>query len=115
MRTMSEVSDAFAVAALRVWFEANRDRFAQSGASSEYKDSGYRSASVRLETKTHLIEACAWDHASCLDTQILSLETGESLFPHVGHCDSKSEFESHLQYLIDWYVSESADDTLASR
>jgi hypothetical protein len=42
---------------------------------------------VRLESERYLAEICSWDHASCLDIQIIELGTKESIFPHVGECE----------------------------
>jgi hypothetical protein len=97
---MSNIENPYAVAHLNAWFEENRQFYAQYTTGAHFKDSGRGSASVRLETPRYFIEVCVWDHASCLDVQILNVETGESVFPYVGHCESKSEFENRLNNVV---------------
>lgn len=100
---MSTPSESFAISALYDWFEANKKLFKERGAKPEFKNSGYGSAYVRLETKMHLVELCAWDNASCLDIQIMEIESEKTVFPHLGSCESKTEFDDQLREFITWF------------
>jgi hypothetical protein len=103
---MNNIDEIYAVSFLKSWFEKNDDFFKNNDAASEFKDSGHGSANVRLETARHLIEVSAWDHASCLDIQILEVKSEESTFPHMRECETKSVFECHLQDFIQWFKDE---------
>jgi hypothetical protein len=102
---MSEIKENYAVDTLRDWLNQNRSAFENYKTTFEFKDSGHGSANVQLDTGAYLVDVSAWNHASCLDIQILDIKTEESIFPHVGDCASKSEFERHLAELIVWYKS----------
>ena len=73
---------------------------------SEFKDSGRKSACVNLESESHIMQLSAWDHASCLDIQILEVASKESIFPHTGDCKNKIEFESELNDFLEWHKNE---------
>jgi hypothetical protein len=98
----NNVINAYAVSELERWFKAHEEYFEKTGAV-RYKDSGMGSATVRIETKKYLIDISAWDHATCLDIQILEIETAASTFPHVGDCETKSEFLKRLNLLTEWF------------
>ncbi len=100
-----------AVALLYKWFQSNTDLFIRAGAELEFRDSGHGSAYVRLETKTYMMELCAWDHATCLNVQIIDIKTEESSFPHEGSCDSIEMFEQHLNEFIEWFQNEATKNT----
>jgi hypothetical protein len=95
-------SHDFAVRTLYEWFTENREDFIARGVELEFKDTGRGSAYVRLETKGHLAELVAWDHASCLDIQVMDVNTKQSNYPHTGECESKSAFKYHLKEFINW-------------
>jgi hypothetical protein len=95
-------SQSYGVSALHSWFEENQSVLSEYGFSSELQTASNGSARVRLESERHVAEVCAWDHASCLDIQLLSVETEESIFPHVGPCDTRLEFEEHLRGVVSW-------------
>ena len=92
--------DKFAVSALYVWFNKVKRVFLNAGAEIEFKDTGQGSARVRVETKNHLMEVAVWDHASCLDSEILDLKTEHSSFSHTGDCGSRLEFDLELQKFL---------------
>lgn len=96
------MDNAYAVSELERWFNTHEEFFWKAGAV-EYKDSGRGSARVVIETEQYLIDICAWDHASCLDIQILEIETEASTFPHVGDCGTKSEFSNYLNLFTEWF------------
>jgi hypothetical protein len=102
---MSEIKESYAVDTLRGWLEKNRFSFESHQTTFEFKDSGHGSANVQLDTGAYLVDVSAWNHASCLDIQIFDIKTEDSIFPHVGDCASKAEFELHLAELIAWYKS----------
>ncbi len=91
-----------AIAILYEWFQENKGLFISLETELEFRDSGHGSACVRLESKTHLVELCAWDHASCLDIQIIEKATEESVYPHTGSCESIMEFKGYLNDFIVW-------------
>lgn len=93
----------FAVHVLYEWFKDKKEEFISRSAELEFKDSGHGSAYVRLETKAYLAEVSVWDHASCLDIQIMDLRNDKSTFPHTGECESKEIFESHLKDFEKWF------------
>ncbi len=93
----------FAVHVLYEWFKDKKEEFVARSTELEFKDSGHGSAYVRLETKAYLAEVTAWDHASCLDIQIIDLKKDESTFPHTGECESKKIFVSHLKGFDKWF------------
>ena len=95
----------FAVLTLYEWFKDNKAEFIARNAELEFKDSGHGSAYVRLETKAYLAELSAWDHASCLDIQIIDIKLEENSYPHTGECESKRIFENHLKEFIKWFHS----------
>ncbi len=88
------------------WFQDNKELFISCGAELEFKDTGRNSAYVRLETISHMMELCAWDHACCLDIQIVEIESEKSIFPHTGDCESINEFKEHLKTFIIWFKGE---------
>ena len=94
------------VAVLYSWFRENRELFISSGAELEFRDSGHGSGYVRLETDFYMMELCAWDHASCLDIQIIEVKSEESSFPHTGDCESINEFKNHLNEFLVWFKCE---------
>jgi len=93
----------FAVHVLYEWFKGKKEELIAKNAELEFKDSGYGSAYIRIETKAYLAELSTWDHASCLDIQIINLKTDESTFPHAGECESKEIFENHLKDFEKWF------------
>ena len=98
-------SQSFAVHTLYEWFKNNTESFVARGIDLEFKDSGRGSAYVRLETKTHISELAVWDHASCLDIQIIDAKSEETRFPHTGECESKKLLENHLNEFVEWLQS----------
>lgn len=104
-------SDTYAVPFLKSWFHKHKDLFKNHDVVSEFKDSGHGSAYVRLEMDRYLAELCTWDHASCLDIQIIDLGSEESVFPHVGECETKFEFENQLSKFIEWFKHEQQVNT----
>ncbi len=100
-----------AVALLYEWFQENKEVFISLGEELEFKDSGRGSAYVRLESKSSLMELCAWDHATCLDIQIIDIATEESSYPHTGSCQSLNEFEAHLKKFMSWFENEATKNT----
>ena len=100
-----------AVALLYEWFRENKEMLDSLETEPEFRESGRDSACVRIESKTHLMELCAWDHASCLDIQIVNKATEESVFPHAGECESLTEFKRLLNGFIGWFRSEAPKST----
>ena len=98
--------DHFAVSVLQGWFNANQEYFTETKMVSEFKDSGQNSACINLESDSHIMQLCAWDHASCLDIQILEIASEKSTFPHTGDCKNKIEFESELNDFLEWHKNE---------
>jgi hypothetical protein len=101
----STKSNDFAVSVLYEWFNENKANYIARGAEIEFKDTGHGSACVRLETKRHLADISVWDHASCLDIQVMDVNSEESDFPHTGECESKAEFKHYLKEFIKWFQS----------
>ena len=54
------------------------------------------------------MELCAWDHALCLDIEIIALKSDESHFLHVGECESMDEFKKCLNEFLVWFKREVA-------
>jgi hypothetical protein len=108
---MSSISDEYAVSSLKYWFHENHDIFTIYSATSEFKDSGHGSACVVLETERYLIDICAWDHASCLDIQILEIDSEESTFQHIGDCETRQVFHECLQKFMGWLKNEFQSNT----
>lgn len=96
----------FAVKALTVWYQENLDVLKKIFNSVEIINSGHDSVGVKLESGQYLVDISAWNHASCLDIQILEVESEESNFLHVGDCNSKEEFEIHLGKFMEWLDNE---------
>ena len=82
---------------LHSWFNKNKEYLASNCNELEFKDSGRGSACINLETKKYIISICAWDHAYCLDIEVLDLKTEQSNFLHVGSCASILEFKEYLK------------------
>lgn len=99
---MGDANDVYAVALLKSWFQEHHGFFNNNKIKSELKDTGHGSALVRLESAQYMAEVCVWDHASCMDVQILEIATEKSTFPHVGECKTRLEFESELSKFLDW-------------
>ena len=95
-----------AVAALYSWFQENRETLISSSAELEFKDTGRGSGSVRLETKTYIIDLSAWDHAISLDIQVIEVKTEVSRFLYTGECGSIEEFGNHLNEFLIWFKRE---------
>ena len=91
------------VAVLYSWFQEYKELFVTSGAELDFKDSGRGSGCVRLETDVYLMELSAWDHAFCLDIQIIEVKSEESSFHHSGGCESIDEFKQHLNEFLIWF------------
>jgi len=85
------------VTALYGWFNDNNAYFLSSFSELEFKDSGRGSACVNLESETHIVSVCAWNHACCLDIQVMEVKSEEASYPHMGDCASIEEFKSHLE------------------
>ncbi len=95
---MAEIQ--YAVSTLYGWFNLNKSFFLEHGVDIEFRDSGHGSAYVRIETELSLSEAIAWDHASCLNIQIIEIKTEDSKYLHEGSCYTKEIFESHLEKFL---------------
>jgi len=103
---MQNVSDVYAVSFLNSWFQKNHKLFDRHSVVSEYMDTGNGSALVRLTSARYLAEICVWDHASCIDIQILDVSSEKSTFPHVGECKDRLELEAELNKFIEWFEDE---------
>lgn len=90
------------------WFNENKEYFVTSCRNVEFKDSGRGSACVNLETERYIISVCAWDHACCLDIQVMEVKSEESRFPHMGDCESIDEFKGYLKDFSAWLKWESS-------
>jgi hypothetical protein len=99
---MTDANNVYAVALLKDWFQEHHGLFNSKKIKSELKDTGHGSALVRFESTKYMAEVCVWDHASCMDAQILEISTEKSTFPHVGECTTRTEFESELSKFLDW-------------
>ena len=93
---------------LYCWFNENKDCFLSSCDDLEFKDSGRGSACVNLETKKYIVSICAWDHACCLDIQVMVIESEKSSFPHTGDCTSIEEFKNYLKNFTIWFKKETS-------
>lgn len=98
------------VAVLYGWFNENKEYLLSSCSELEFKDSGRGSACVNLETEAHIVSVCAWDHARCLDIQIMEVKSEEVSFLHMGDCASIEEFKGHLKYFSNWLKGEPAEN-----
>lgn len=96
------------VALLYDWFNENKDYFLSSCSELEFKDSGRGSACVNLGTETHIVSVCAWDHACCLDIQVMEVKSEETSFPHMGDCASIEEFNRLLKDFGAWFKRQSS-------
>jgi len=102
---MRDSHDTYAVALLKAWFKEHQGLFNTYNFKSEFKTTANGSALVRLESTQYMTEVCVWDHASCMDVQILEIATEISSFPHVGECTTRQEFESELSKMLVWAKS----------
>ncbi|MFV1985345.1 MAG: hypothetical protein ACC657_17490, partial [Thiohalomonadales bacterium] len=100
---MNDSNNLYAVTKLYDWFEVNKKLFISNGAELEFKDSGQGSAYVRLETQEYMYEVIVWDHASCLNSQILEVKSEQSTFLHEGSCDSIESFKEYLNDFISYF------------
>jgi len=100
------MEESYAIETLRNWHRTNEALFQKHCVSQVFNDTGHGSAAVRLETENYLVELTAWNHASCLDIQILEMASEKSTFPTVGDCESKAVFENHLLSFMEWFNSE---------
>ena len=98
--------ESYAVSILYDWFKTNQKYFHETKMKMEFKDSGYNSAFVFLESESHMMQLCAWDHASCLDIEIMEIETENATFPRSGDCKNKDEFELELSKFLEWHKNE---------
>lgn len=87
------------------WFQENNELFVASCTKLEFKDTGRGSGRVLLESEFYIMDLCAWNHAICLDIQILEVESEESSFPHTGDCETIIEFKNHLNEFLVWFKS----------
>jgi hypothetical protein len=92
--------DNYSVSALYEWFSSVKTIFIEKGAKIKFTDTGHGSASVSVETKSYLMEVLVWDYASCLDSQIMEVASGNISYPHTGQCGSREEFEFQLQEFL---------------
>ena len=92
-----------AIQILKTWNDQNLEKFKQYCITNTFKDSKNGSAFIRLETEKYLIEVIAWNHAYCLDIQIIDIVTDEVSFPTVGSCDKIEKFKNHLKSFIEWF------------
>lgn len=103
---MKTQKEQYAVSTLYDWFKQNQDYFIGAEMELEFKDAGRNSACVTLECDSHIMQLCAWNHASCLDIQIMDVATEESTLPHTGDCSSREEFEAQLNEFLNWHKNQ---------
>jgi hypothetical protein len=103
---VNNIDEPYAIVTLDAWFHNYREHFQRCGASINFKSPGRGSASIQIETSKYLIDISAWNHASCLDIQILEIKTKNSTFPTTGECKTRSTFEKHLEYFLAWFNNE---------
>lgn len=107
---MINMDDLYAVETLKAWYQDQLRVFQEYCISYEFNNSGHGSASVELETNKYLIEVSAWNQASCLDIQIIDIESEECKFPTVGDCKTKIIFKKHLESFVEWFKSENINE-----
>ena len=61
------------------------------------------------------MEICAWDHAFCLDIQVVDVKSGESRFPRAGNCESLQAFRQYLDEFLVWFKGEVKDSPKPGR
>ena len=90
------------VAVLYGWFKDHEEYLVSHCGDLEFKDTGRDSACINIGTTEHVISLTAWNHALCLDIQILEVKSEESSFPHTGECKSIEEFKENLNKFYLW-------------
>jgi len=100
---MNDSNNQYAVTELYDWFKINKKLFMSYDAEIEFRDSGHGSAYVRLETQKYMYEVIVWDHASCLNSQILEIKSEQSTFLHEGSCESIKSFKEYLKEFINYF------------
>ena len=98
--------EKYAVTELYSWFKNNQEYLVANNNEISFKDSGRNSAAVAIQNNTHVIQLCAWDHASCLDIEILEIDNEKFTLPHTGTCHSKIQFIEELDKFLTWHKNE---------
>ncbi len=90
------------IACLHNWFKKNQELFSAKCILVNFKNTGHGSAYIDLDTEFYISRITAWDHAICLNIEIIEIETEQSLHQAEGACDTIYEFQDKLGAYLSW-------------
>jgi len=96
----------YAVVTHKEWYLINKSLFESLGAATKYTDTGRGSATLEIDTDKHIMQVTAWNHASCLNIEILDIKSEVSNYITEGACEDKAIFDQHLQNYLAWFSDE---------
>lgn len=99
---MRNYDESVPVRILKSWFEHNQELFCLKCNEIKFTDTGHGSAYVDLDTDFYISRITAWDHAICLNMEIINIETEETTVMAEGACLSIAEFEVKLSKYLKW-------------
>lgn len=66
------------------------------GVESDWRPAGHGAQCVEFWTEHSVVQIVAWDHAYCLDVEILDARTSHGTYLCFGPCDTAQKFQATL-------------------
>ena len=84
------------------WVASYREQIGGTQIKFVQQDTYGRTFCAEFETAKHLIQFCAWDHASCLDIIALDKAAGTDAYVVSGECNGASSLSERLHSFLSW-------------
>ncbi len=84
------------------WIIAHRDEIGGAEVKFVRQDEYGRTLCAEFDTPEHLIQFCAWDHASCLDILAFNRATKAEAYIVAGGCDGVVGVTQRLDAFMHW-------------
>ena len=84
------------------WITTHRNEIGGTQLKFAWREEHSRAFCAEFETMKYLIQFCAWDHACCLDIQVLNKVTGGDDYIVAGECNNVEGLLERLNTFLHW-------------
>jgi hypothetical protein len=84
------------------WVTTHREAIGGEQRKFAWREEYSREFCAEFETEKYLIQLCAWDHACCLDIQVLNKATNKDEYSVAGDSNGVAGLLERLETFLHW-------------
>jgi len=84
------------------WITSHRHEIGGTEVKFHRHDKYGRTLCAEYDTDEHLIQFCAWDHASCIDIRAINNASGADAYLVSGECEGVEGLTQRLDAFLHW-------------